>query len=451
MFRTDVHGLQVRTADGWADVDIDEETIDVAGGESVMVRCVSTPNGPVVHGDPDNGRALALRWTATEEPCRQFGVLQEMLESDNVEGLLEAQRNWVDPVNNFLCADTGGNIGYLLRGALPQRRRPASLQVPVPGWEGDSQWDGNVAFEDMPREINPAIGFIVSGNNAITDAYGTVKVSHAINDFYRIQRIHELLETSRTHDAVSMGCVQSDRTSIAARSWSSHLALRGPYKGDVELARAAMLDWDGDLASDREAGLVYACFRRTLAERLIAERVGPRGQRLLAGTDIPAGGVLLKRWFAQLIWPTDGHSSEADSIPDLDLCAALAGAWADASAIAGPDSDTWRWREHHWLEPMHTLADTMGDEWRSPQPVSAGGDAETVQAAAYAWPRGSSFKVTNTAVYRQILDLGALEKSEWVIPGGASGDPGSPHYEDQLRIWAMDRLVPMAVVDDEAS
>lgn len=450
-FRTGVEGLQVRTADGWTNVNIDEQTIEVAGSEPVKVRCVSTPNGPVVHGDPDQGRALALRWTATEEPCRQFGVLQEMLEANNVEDLIEAQRGWVDPVNNFLCADTGGNIGYVLRGALPRRRRPASLQVPVPGWEEDSQWDGQVAFEDMPREVNPELGFIASGNNAITDAYATVRVSHAINDFYRIERIHELLEASRIHDAASMRCVQSDTTSIAARRWSSHLAGRGPYEGDAERARASMLDWDGDLASNREAGLVYACFRRALAHQLIAERVGPRGQRLLSGTDIPAGGVLLKRWFAQLIWATDGSTPEADSIPDLDLCAALAGAWVDATAVAGPDPGTWRWRGHHWLEPKHTLAGTPGDEWVSPRPVSAGGDAETVQAAAYGWPRGSSFTVTNTAVYRQILDLGALDESQWVIPGGASGRPGTPHYEDQLRIWAMDMLVPMAAVDGEES
>ena len=31
----------------------------------------------------------------------------------------------------------------------------------------------------------------------------------------------------------------------------------------------------------------------------------------------------------------------------------------------------------------------------------------------------------------------------WVIPGGASGDPESPHFADQLPEWAEHRRIPM--------
>jgi len=443
-FRDEGNGLEVRTPAGWADVEAADETIQVRHGEPVPVRCVRTPNGPVVHGDPTTGHALALRWTATDAPCEQFDVLTKMLHARAVDELLDAQRGWVDPINNLLCADTEGNIGYILRGSLPQRRRPAATQLPVPGWQQESQWVGRVAFEAMPREVNPSAGFLASGNNAVSDSLGEVTVSHAINDFCRIERIHELLEVSTEHDAASMKRVQSDTVSIAARRWSEHLRERGAFHGDAEQARHTLLDWDGELAGPRSAGLLYACFRRVLAQRLVAGQMDTRGQRLMLGTEIPAGGVLLKRWFAQLIWPTDDGLLPAAAIPDADLEQALTGAWQDACAVAGPEPATWRWREHHWLEPRHTLAAAGGGSLPSPTPVSAGGDAETIQAAAYDWPRGNPFTVTNTAVYRQILDFAALDESLWVIPGGSSGRPEDPHYQDQLEIWGQGQLLSMA-------
>ena len=443
-FRHEGDGLQVRTPAGWTGVQIADETIQVRGSDPVSIQCVSTPNGPVVHGDPRQGDALSLRWTATDGPCEQFAVLVKMLHARNVDELLDAQRGWVDPVNNLLCADIDGNIGYLLRGSLPQRRGRAATQLPVPGWQEDSQWVGRIAFEDMPREVNPSIGFIASGNNAVVDSLGEVSVAHAINDFYRIERIHELLEGSTEHDVASMRRVQSDTVSIAARRWSEHLHGRGAFHGEPEQARQALRDWDGDLSSDRPAGLLYACFRRVLAQQQVAAHLDARGQRLLSGTEIPAGGVLLKRWFAQLIWPAEDGSPPAAAMPDTDLEHALAGAWRDASALAGPVPARWRWREHHWLEPRHTLSGSGIGDLPSPTPVSAAGDAETIQAAAYDWPRGNPFTITNTAVYRQILDFRALEESLWVIPGGASGRPGAPHYEDQLRLWGQEQLLPMA-------
>ena len=442
-FREHGGGLQVRTAAGWTGVQTAEEAIRVRGSDPVSISCIRTPNGPVVHGDPREGKALSLRWTATEVPCEQFGVLAKMLRARNVEHLLEAQRGWVDPVNNFLCADTAGNIGYLLRGSLPRRRGRAATQLPVPGWQPESQWDGRVPFEDMPREVNPSTGFIASGNNAIADSLGAVTVSHAINDFHRIERIHELIEASSQHDVASMRRIQSDTVSIAARRWSEHLRSRGAFHGEAEQARQDLLDWDGDLSSNRPAGLLYACFRRVLAQQQVAAHMDPRGQRLLSGTQIPAGGVLLKRWFAQLIWPTDDGTLPAAAITGRDLERALAGAWRDASAVGGSEHAAWRWREHHWLEPRHTLSKIGMGDLPSPTPVSAAGDAETIQAAAYGWPRRSSFTVSNTAVYRQILDLGALEDSLWIIPGGASGRPKDPHYQDQLQLWGQDQLLPM--------
>ena len=72
-----------------------------------------------------------------------------------------------------------------------------------------------------------------------------------------------------------------------------------------------------------------------------------------------------------------------------------------------------------------------------------GGDADTVQAAAYSPSPAAAFTVTNLSVYRQVVDLAEPGAGSWIVPGGASGDPNSPHYSDQLPLWAQHRRIPM--------
>jgi penicillin amidase len=71
------------------------------------------------------------------------------------------------------------------------------------------------------------------------------------------------------------------------------------------------------------------------------------------------------------------------------------------------------------------------------------GDADTVQAAAYSPGPGAPFTVTNLSVFRQVVDMAEPGSGTWVIPGGASGNPESPHFADQLPVWGEHRRIPI--------
>ena len=76
-----------------------------------------------------------------------------------------------------------------------------------------------------------------------------------------------------------------------------------------------------------------------------------------------------------------------------------------------------------------------------PPSISAGGDGDTVQAADFVPAAG--FELSLTSVARYVFDLADWERSAWIVPLGASGHPGSPHYADQSPDWAAVRLRPM--------
>jgi penicillin amidase len=116
---------------------------------------------------------------------------------------------------------------------------------------------------------------------------------------------------------------------------------------------------------------------------------------------------------------------------------ALGAAWASAVQAGGPDPRRWRWGDAHRAVRVHPLAGLF------PPGVPMGGDADTIQAAGYGWRQGSPFTVTSLSVYRQVVDLAEPASASFVIPGGASGDPASAHFADQLALWADHRRIGM--------
>ena len=73
-------------------------------------------------------------------------------------------------------------------------------------------------------------------------------------------------------------------------------------------------------------------------------------------------------------------------------------------------------------------------------PVPRGGDSMTVNNTA----PGSNLRQTSGASYRQILDLSDWDRSVAINVPGQSGEPGSPHYDDLLPLWAEGKYHPLA-------
>jgi penicillin amidase len=127
--------------------------------------------------------------------------------------------------------------------------------------------------------------------------------------------------------------------------------------------------------------------------------------------------------------------------------------WNKAQEIGGEDTAAWRWGLHHQTAAKHTLSGMEPSSMiLDPPPAEMGGDGDTVQVSSVSTdPRGRvSFPVGALSVYRQVVDFSKPEDGLWIIPGGASGIPDSPHYSDQLALWANHELIPMNHAVDAA-
>jgi penicillin G amidase len=428
------------------------ETISVAGSQPKRIEVWRTANGPVVHGDPRSGLALSLRWTAMDRPSRGLDVLQPMLLADGVESLLASQAGWVDPVNNLVAADVDGHIGYLLRGELPRRRANEGFDLPAPGWAPAGEWTGRVPFSDMPSSLDPPSGFIFSANQPVTDGSDPY-VAASFGDPWRAERQLERLSRPGRLSLQELAALQGDMTSKQAQGWGALLAGLGPV-GDAgepaERARQALAGWPGVLEAGSRTALVYGCFRRALAAELYQPLLGDQTWSWVASGVLPPTTLFVRQWLANDVWdllggyrppgfPAAASEERSQQVRDV-LPAALGRAWR-AAAQAGRES--WSWGAHHQAIGRHPLSAVAGTAGLDLPAVPMGGDSDTVQAGSYGWVEGAPFGVLTLSVYRQVVDLADPAAAEWIIPGGASGRPDSPHYADQLPLWAGCQRAPM--------
>jgi penicillin amidase len=109
----------------------------------------------------------------------------------------------------------------------------------------------------------------------------------------------------------------------------------------------------------------------------------------------------------------------------------------------GANVRTWQWGRLHQLHLEHAMSsrkphgelfDVPGFAWS--------GDLETIRAGG-SMPGQVSANGPISA-YRFIADCGDWDNSLSCIPGGQSGQRGSPHYADQVDTWRRVAYHPLA-------
>ena len=426
----------------WEPAEVSTESIKVAGGPSEEFEIISTRHGSIVAGDPTKGTALALRYTATVEPIKAFDSINRMLTAATVDEMDESMRDWVDPANNFVCVDVQGDIKYLTRGRLPIRPR-ANGWVPVPGWSGDYEWSGYVPFEEMPRSRNPETGFIVTANNRIADEDYPYYIGLDYDGEHRARCIFQALETLASATVEDMASVHGLRTSIPARELCDLL-------NDVEMrtkeaaeAKRLLHSWDYRMDRDRPEPTIFSAFHDALAEAYSASILGPLAEEMVGET-----GRGAPSWYGRTksslhdklkSVSSSGEMSELHSL----LAGALETAVAKLKSWLGDEMSEWTWGRVHRTSPRHALSAAFPNLAQELDPPSVGthGDGFTPLAGSYS--AAEPYIVTSASMVRYVFDTSNWDNSRWVVPLGASGHPGSPHYSDQAETWANVALLPM--------
>lgn len=407
------------TPEGSEPFRVREESIRVRGrDEPVRMVVRETRHGPVMTSvDPvPGGELLSYRWGA-HDPSTTFDGILAMNLANSAGELIAALALFTSPYQNVVFADTAGDFGYQLAGAVPLRRSGRPPLLPVPGWTGEHDWSGTLAYERNPRLLNPASGFIATANNRQSrDSLSLVISPNRWEDPYRAQRITELIEARSDHDAESMRVIQLDVRSgfIARYRERAGSAFR---RAGLDSLSAALDAWGGRATVESTEATLFHAWAEALGTALRARFYRAAGgfgyfPQYMVGRALDAGGA---------------------SVDSLAAQAAL-----EAADAAGRP-----WGQVHLLRISHPFQDVpvigglLGFGRRGlPRP----GDDYTVDAAPFegSVPR---FEVTAGPSQRSVADLGDLGRGGgFILPGGQSGRPANRHSWDQLERWQRGEL-----------
>ena len=429
---------------GWKTAEVHNEVIKVRDRDPVKMDVTVTQHGPIIAGDPAGGHGIAFKYTATAEPYLGIEAIRGMLEATSTDELDESMRTWVDPCNNLLMADVHGNISYLSRGKVPIRSMH-NAWLPVPGWTGEHEWNGHIPFEKLARSRNPETGYIVTANQRIVDEDYPYYIALEYAPEYRARRIVDRLKPITSATVEDMAVVHAERVSIPATVYLEILAQVEPLDEFSSQAKQRLSHWNG--AMDREAvgATIYSAFRLSLHRAVVEHLLGPLADSMLEETGRGAPRHLTQLASLLVTMAREGNVSHLP--PGSDWQTLAAQALADGVAYLrdrlGDNMDQWQWGRVHHTAPRHTLSASFPElaATLDPPSVSTGGDGDTPQNGGYS--PVVPFVATSMSVARYIYDTADWSNSRWVVPLGASGHPGSPHYADQAEIWSEVKLIPM--------
>jgi penicillin amidase len=438
-------GTAVEVDGEWEPVTVHHEEIVVRGGEPVTVEVRETRHGPILEAGPIGivdvdyvplDRAYALRWTATDGLLEPSALVDVAMASD-FGRFRQALRGLSCPGQNVVYADVDGSIGYQLTGRYPIRRSGDGT-VPVPGWTSDHEWDGWIPFEELPWSQEPERGFLATANNQTHDGGYPYLIGRDFHTPFRARRVAELIEGAQTPLTVDdLGRFQTDTVSLPARTLLPRLTALEPSTEDERWALELLRGWDGDQRADSAAAAVYNAWMAALARTLLVgiEDSGTTGRYLswrepFVCTALPA---LLERDPPAWVSADDWQGS---------LQTALTSAIEHLTERLGPDRSVWRWGAIHRVRFAHPMARMPG---LAALFVAAehelGGDEQTVLQAGFDGRAG--FEPLVVPSWRFVADLDDLDRSVAVLPTGQSGNPASPHWNDQSALWIAGAVRPI--------
>jgi penicillin amidase len=444
-------GRSVRQGDQFVPCEVREEVIHVRGGDSVTERVLITPRGPIVSPAlRDTGEALSLR--AVWLDPQPIDGLMRLHRVGSFADFRKAAEHWPAASQNMVYADQTGIIGWQMFGRAPKRLKGWGL-IPAPGWEDDTGWEPDlVPVGQMPYAQDPPQGFIATANNKpVSDGAGPYLGSDWL-DGYRVASIVRELSERSDWDVPRTMALQMNQRAIAWDDLRDAVFSAPAVEPDARQALDLLREWNGHVSIDSPAATVYELFISDMAIR-IARAKAPRTFAIVLGEAL---GPIVP--FNFLCYRRTGHMARllreqpdgwfARSWPD-EIADALSAVIRRLRSEHGNDPSGWAFGRlrtltlHHpisrksWLAPFYNLG-----------PFPFGGDADTINQGAVL-PLDPLASADNLASLRTVVDVGAWSNSRFSLPGGQSGNPLSPHYDDLLPLWLRGEGVPIAWTEEE--
>ncbi|MBE7169111.1 MAG: penicillin acylase family protein [Williamsia sp.] len=403
-------------------VDSMEITVPYKNGTVIATRKFTvyrTHHGPIVSAI--NGKWIALK--TVDGNIDLLAMHWERMKAKNLEQFKAAINRKVMTGSNTVYADRKGNIAYWHGNFVPQKDPSLDWKRPVDGSTSATEWKGTYPLDSIPHYINPPNGWLQNCNSTVlyaTGRFDTVmsqKPSFMFPDGQTPRAVHAI----RVLDQIS----EATTDDVVAATYDTYLPNAEKL---IPRLVAAYENRQADNAGLKEPVAVLKAwdFRTdtgsiatTLAVIWIEKIIDLNVARLQKPTTNE------ERYSV-----TNGAGVSTDNLTEQQLLDAMQGVITELTR----DHGTWKvsWGSINRFQrnaPGEELSDQK-KSWAVPATPGYLGSLN-----AFVSKKGPKTKnrygiTGNTFV--AVVDFGKKLTAKTILTGGASSNPLSPHFSDQV-------------------
>ena len=379
-----------------------------------------THHGPIVREADGKWISVALMNT----PMAALEQSWLRTKATDIASYLKVAQLKANSSNNTIFADGSGNIAYLHPQFVPRRDDRFDYTRPVDGSDPATDWKGLTPLDSLPHVVNPPNGWIFNTNDWPYSAAGPYSPKR--ENFPRYmdtagenpRGIHAKLVLDGKHDFT----LQSLRDAAC-----------DPYlTAFAQLIPTLIAAYDSTPASDP--------LKVKLADQVAVLRAW---DYRWSASSVPTA---LAVFWGERLWG-EARAEERDEVMSTyDYMATRMTAQqklqalADASARLESDFGTWRtpWGEINRFQRLTgDIVQPFTDAGPSiPVPFTSSVWGSLASFGARPYPGTKKWYGTSGNSFVAAVEFGDSVKARAVTAGGESGDPKSPHFNDQAARYA---------------
>ena len=374
-----------------------------------------THHGPIVR--EEGGKWVSVR--LMQEPVKALSQSYSRTKAKSYQAFRETMELHTNSSNNTIFADADGNIAYFHANFVPKRDPRFDWTKPVDGSDPATEWNGIHSVDETPLVLNPANGWLYNTNNSPWSAAGAASPKKTTYPAY----VETGSENARGLHAIRVLENRKDftLTSLIAAAYDSYLTAFEP------LIPALLKAYDETSAGNplkaklaeqtqmlREWDLRWS---ETSVPTTLAVAWGDEIGRKV-GADARRAGIPVDEYVAT-------RTSAAERLQAL----------AAASDMLEKDFGSWRtpWGDINRFQRLTgSIVQPFNDSMPSiPVAFTSARWGSLASFGARNYKNTKKLYGTSGNSFVAVVEFGDSVRAKAVTAGGESGDPASPHFNDQ--------------------
>lgn len=430
----------------WKNTSTRLETIIVKGQKDIKDTVFYTHHGPVVYLQKvkDFSRAKnipvgsALRWIAHER-SNELKTFYLLNRGKNYNDYRRALTYYTAPAQNFIFASAENDIAITANGKFPLKWKDQGKFI-LDGSDPKNDWQGWIPAAHNPTVKNPPRNFVSSANQSSTDQTYPYYINWEFSPYERGKRINDRLTAMNKATADSIVNMQTDSYSIHAQNilpailvMVNKSSLNATQKEALNLVTA----WNKYYDAKSIAASIFDLWTKRLQFNIWDDEFTVAAIRMRYPSRDRTVQLILHEPNSK--WINNVNTPAKETLTDL-VNEAFKYSCDSLERRYGSIGKSWEWGNvKHTQIPHMAKIPGFGSKV-----LLTGGGKMTINA----------LNESNGPSWRMVVELGKIPKGHGVFPGGQSGNPGSPFYDNMIDTWASGKLYDlffMQAADDSSA